>query len=219
MKERGILFTGDMVRAILDGTKTQTRRPMKPQPMRFERYASVKWVWPCRSTQCNLGIDEARQFAPHGKPGDAIYVRETFQRVDTLDGFGVIYRADGTVLEVGCDEEYEALPIDQLTVPHVRLDGDLFDGPWVPSIHMPKGLSRIRLPIVNVRVERIQDITPHDALTEGVTGHPYAHDCPPDSRIVDAFRDLWEATYPGSWERNDWVWVYEWNQIKVNSHE
>lgn len=225
MKERGMLFAGDMVRAILHGAKTQTRRPISQQPPR--------WNWSTVQTSpgsVNVSLNDGREYfvkPPHGKPGDVIYVRETYQRVDTLDGFGVIYRADGAVLEIGC---HDALPIDQLTVPHVRLDDDLFDGPWVPSIHMPKGLSRIRLPITNVRVERIQEISEEDARAEGIErvggeyscapwknyslkpGDPFAKNCSSPIRSFDA---LWSAIYPGSWERNDWVWVYEWDKIEV----
>lgn len=221
-KQRPILFNGEMVRAILDGHKTMTRRPI----------TNDLWL----SCFCGEAGDNGMPWVeepgtgwqgeirpPHGKPGDLLYVREAFQRIDTLDGFGVIYRSDGTVLEIGCDEEYDAAPIDRLTVPHVRLDDNLFDGPWSPSIHMPKGLSRIWLRVADVRVERVQEITEEDARAEGiqdggclVCGKPEPCGCKvpsPDAR--DAFCHLWQATYPGSWDRNDWVWVYTFERTEA----
>ncbi len=132
MKERPIMFTGPMVRAILDGRKTQTRRVIRPQP---------RWVGdpgiPFRTEDADpKGIIQC----PYGKPGDQLWVRETWapNEGDVLAG-KAFYRADNnTIVER-----------------------------WRPSIHMPRWASRITLEITKVRVERLQDISEEDAKAEG----------------------------------------------------
>ena len=177
MKERPILFSGPMVRAILDGRKTMTRRVVKPQSLIISGH-------PPRSIrQC-----------PYGAPGDRLWVRETFAHLthnDTGEGEGYIYRADGW------DDDVK----------------------WKPSIFMPRWASRITLEITDVRVERLQDITNGDAITEGVwtispnKGRDYMDGgstiCP-----CGLFRSLWEKINGReSWDNNPWVWVIEFRKI------
>lgn len=187
MKERPILFSGEMVRAIIDGRKTMTRRVVKPQPE--------------QDTDCpyhvGTGIERKARTCPYGKPGDRLWVRETFcDRNNNGEQIKPLYRSDG--------QEYQ------------DRDGRYFKPKWKPSIFMPRMYSRITLEITNVRVERLQDISNEDAKREGVEsnfdegviyygplnkGHA-------DARI--AFSWLWNsinAKRGYSWESNPWVWV------------
>lgn len=186
ISERPILFSGNMVRAILDGRKTQTRRVVKPQP-----------------TMC-----EAR--CPYGQPGDRLWVKETFRlRCETELLDVVEYRADlarrtaghqisenaGFRFSAECDEA-ERQPEEFGYMP-----GALN---WRPSIFMPRWASRITLEIVSVRVERLQDISPLDIIAEGMD-HLGEHQHLGD---LQWYRDVWESTYgPGAWEKNDLVWA------------
>jgi len=198
MKDHPILFSGAMVRALLEGTKTQTRRAVKLQVQHDDSWVGGWKIVHKRVTQAlltfnqlggkPLGSDAA--ICPYGQPGDRLWVRETFCDLD--DG-EFEYRADGE-----CDPN---------VVPH-----------WTPSIHMPRAASRILLKIVSVRVERLQDISEKDARAEGVTiehrhmsGYCAGQFLPPSIR---AYRDLWESINGvGSWDANPWVWVVEFKQM------
>lgn len=192
-KERPILFSGPMVRALLAGTKTQTRRVVKPQPTEFVGGPGVKLadgspapLVPLDDTVEPYG-SEIR--CPYGLPGDRLWVRESWSPTNQLS-HGVLYRADFTSPEVGR---------------------------WKPSIHMPRWASRILLDVTGVRVERLQDISEADARAEG------AKECDPVSgrevllagpsqrgSFVLHYRDIWEQINgAGSWDANPWVWVVE----------
>lgn len=192
MRDRPILFSGEMVRAILDGRKTQTRRAVKPQPDFVA--GNEKIVARFTPDDCRLGrLGKAIQ-CPHGQPGDRLWVRETFAdegcRMRREDCY---YRADG--------------------------ECDLQGGRWTPSIHMPRWASRITLEITGVRVERLQDISEEDAIAEGPPGLKFP--APPGSFWVTddgrrkAFRSLWESINgPESWKQNPWVWVIEFKRLE-----
>lgn len=189
MRERPILFSGPMVRALLAGTKTQTRRAIKPQPY-VDEMGNACWNgW-------NYGQDTSgrplfktlaspiplsrmkRVLCPYGQPGDRLWVREAWAALTT----GFAYRAD---------------PIWN-SPPAAR---------WIPSIHMPRAASRITLEVTEVRVERLQDISEADAVAEGAFTDPA---CP----AYDAYRSLWESINgPGSWDANPWVWVVEFQRV------
>jgi hypothetical protein len=220
MKERGMIFNGEMVRAILDGRKTQTRRIMVPQPAGdiergvFPNPDAIGWI---SSLKHKHGSTTAH-FCPYGKPGDRIWVRETFQGplfdFDLMDSYCkdpapfekpefCVYKADG----VPAPEFYDA--DDEL---HCR---------WQPSIHMPRWASRILLEITDVRVERLNSISQEDAQAEGMelTGwRPTYSD--PDSggeawTPYDNFAQLWESIYgEESWQANPWVWVIEFKRVE-----
>lgn len=189
MKERPILFNAPMVRAVLDGSKTQTRRILSPQPAgEIQRHV------------CGLPINSGGNLliCKHGQPGDRLYVRETWQHSNFPLG---PYDAD-------CDVFYRA---DYMGDPHGP-DGELSpEGKyrtWRPSIHMPKIASRILLKIVSVRVERLQDISDADAMAEGVNPAKCVHD------YYDGYAKLWaEINGAGSWEANPWVWVVEFKRV------
>lgn len=193
MKERPILFSGDMVRALLAGRKTQTRRVVKPQP---ECLRDVQALQFHVATGEPLAIGKG---CPYGAPGDRLWVRET--HLPTASG--VYYRADFS--------EFEAAG-----------HGAMYGG-WKPSIHMPRWASRLTLEIVAVRVERLQDISEADARAEGLYSNPkYTHAVLYTWDGVQgnsnnpryAYQLLWESIKgPGSWALNPWVWVIEFKRI------
>ena len=208
MKERPILFSAPMVRAILDWRKTQTRRVVKPQPpddiglpIGVDLYSPTcigkngdeypgDEIFGAYSECGEWGVK-----CPYGQPGDRLWVRETW---GPCDG-GVCYRADEDAGSV-------ALPDD---------------GRWTPSIHMPRWASRITLEITGVRVERLQDISEADAIAEGVPAVSSGGVTLFTTTGVNCFQAakgayaaLWESINgPGSWDANPWVWVVEFRRI------
>ncbi len=205
MKEHGMIFNGEMVRAILDGRKTQTRRVMKVQPSDgfhpthngYDLDLNAHWYTPAWSIKTEylqpakkdvFGVaDENEGYAcPFGAVGDRIWVRETFSPVpDHEEPAGcsaILYAADG--------------------------NGPY--GKWVPSIHMPRWASRITLEITGVRVERLNSISDSDASKEGccITDME-SGDC-----LSDVFARLWTSIYGDeSWKVNPWVWVIEFKVV------
>ena len=209
-----ILFSTDMVQAILNGTKTQTRRVIKGiedcyfQSLVFEKTGRLTFV---KNGNYNPTNEEVIEIQPKYSKGDILWVRETFHYVETLDGefikFG--YKADkdwqGTV--------------------------------WKPSIFMPKAACRIFLKITDVRIERLQDITEEAAKAEGVKfepfleqyncylcdnkGHKAATNICEDGfydNAFESFRSLW-YTINGedSWHNNPWVWVIEFERMEKST--
>ena len=184
---RPILFNGDMIRAILSGKKNQTRRPIELCNAGYCDPENATYQDDCGQTRSMLDL------CPYGTPGDQFWVRETWARnipgCESQNGFS--YKAD-----------------------HISES----DGPhqihWKPSIFMPRSASRITLEILNVRVQRLQQITPKDAIAEGVTFEQYNDPLSPCDgiRAVNAFRDLWDSIYANrgySWDANPWLWVIE----------
>jgi hypothetical protein len=236
MKERPVLFSAAMVRALLARTKTQTRRVVKPQP-EVEHGGEPYWfiggyrAWPYRSTDDVLRKGGNVLPCPYGQPGDRLWVRESWQVArETLD------------YETGGEYDVWEWP-KELGDPRLFLHGDarfgtkagLFyaaDGPdknpgvfydltsiggktvlrpkeinWRPSIHMPRWASRITLLVTGVRVERLQDISEADALAEGV---PNSLHLPGGRFARENFAHLWWTIHgDGAWEANPWVWAVE----------
>lgn len=227
-----ILFNTEMVRAILDGRKTATRRCVKPK----SKNACGFYVTFRESDNAFMGVydyDENESMfensqTPPCQPGDILYVRETFKR--NMDGYsgidfgGFIYKAD-------CRSNFK----------------DNYN-PWRPSIHMPKEVARIFLKVTNVQVERLQDITEEQALSEGVPDSldypiskvycPRCHgngligalganlgymevDCQDCDTAIKRFKNLWDFTIKKSdldrygWDANPWVWVIEFERISI----
>lgn len=184
MSERGILFSAPMVRALLDGSKTQTRRAIKPDPgsnINPVRNNLIVWQW---------ATVESRRRCPYGAEGDRLWVRETHwwfkDEVDHETGY---------------------FP-PKLTSEDVQYRADCDDGRkvWRPSIFMPRWASRITLEITEVRVERLQDISRGDAMAEGCPFPNMAEGDNPRSW----YRGLWESINGvDSWTANPWVWVIE----------
>ncbi|HFO1715052.1 TPA: hypothetical protein ACHI9W_000272 [Klebsiella pneumoniae] len=259
MTERGMIFNSEMVRAILDGRKTQTRRIMKVQPepsksrpgdfwfssKKLESMVHVSDLVPGNSPIADCHLFFQGHCCPFGAVGDRIWVRETWGVVShELDEDGriqpwtpdrpataihempfgngyysghAIYAADGD-FTWGDDDGYE--------------DGRSC---WKPSIHMPRAASRILLEITDVRVERLNAISPEDAESEGLectnfTGFGDEPGLPsyPEPDVYfdplkkqwkeyppEAFAGLWESIYgEGSWQANPWVWVIEFKRVE-----
>jgi len=205
MKERPILFNTAMVKAILEGRKTQTRRIVKPQP---EPYPGGGHWWRCDYVQSMVRVEQELQnpcelyegfiddVNPFGKKGDRLWVRETFgMKIRNIGGTpqeSYVYKADKPN-EIAC---YDC-------------NGVGYPVRWKPSIHMPRSAARILLEITNIRIERLQDISESDCLKEGV-GSAILRDCKKPK-----FMQLWESINGSdSWAANPWVWVVEFKVIQ-----
>jgi len=207
MKERPILFSAPMVRAILAGNKTQTRRVIKPQPKgtRTDAYPDrynngphwAFWLPDNRMTE------EQTWKCPYGEPGDRLWVRETWKteerKEDCVDGIRL--RADNAFV-----------PIENTTeAADAWVQVNKRDGKWRPSIFIPRWASRIILGVTNVRVERLQEITEEDAKAEGVEAVSCA-DVPRQAAWSNRqdFSRIWDsinAKRGFGWDTNPWVWV------------
>lgn len=197
MKERPILFSGPMVRAILEGRKTQTRRVIKPQP------ESMKELPPS---------------CPHGYIGDQLWVRETFSDVNNCGAPALMYRADHELRDLM--EEREFLEEDgSMNYEHPQIakydwavwfDDVDTEKAWRPSIFMPRWVSRLQLEITELRIERLQDISAKDALAEGADSTNVGCSVP-----EEAFWELWDSINGAShpWDSNPWVWVIGFRRI------
>ncbi len=200
MKSRPILFSTPMVLALLAGTKSQTRRVLKPRsetrPIGWGSHDVVGPRTPC----------------PHGRPGDRLWVRETWGLVR------------GARYSRGADDYYDVefwsakgIPKSKALArgysPTYRADWtDFEDTHWKPSIFMPRWASRITLEVNEVRVERLQDISEADAIAEGVLPVGHKSEWSDDPRL--AYRALWEGINGlGSWDLNSWVWVVGFRRV------
>lgn len=227
MKERPILFKGEMVRAILDGRKTQTRRIVEPQP-KLTKSSGFSWkgaVYGSGSNYHETNRNFAHVKCPHGKPGDRLWVRETWAMLGNEDRCAIDWN-DKVVKNGGPDAAriYQAsctrddyglwkIPDDADWKPHTN---DMqYDGTWTPSIHMPRWASRILLEITSVRVERLNDISSEDAESEGLertnfTGfgdEPGLPSYPEPDVYYDPFKKRWEE-YPPEAFAGLWKSIY-----------
>lgn len=197
MKEHPILFSTPMVRAILEGRKTQTMRVIKPQP---------KWVDGKNDLHYDGGstfiahspvqVDEYGDIdfygesvkCPYGQPGDILWVRETWND-DWCDH--VLYKANGGLAkEAGYSKEPR----------------------WRPSIHMPRKYARIFFEITNIRIERVQEISENDCQMEGLKLL--------QEGIKSEFAVLWDSINEKrgfGWDINPWVWVIKFKRIKIKA--
>jgi len=202
MRERPVLFNGAMVRAILAGQKTQTRRVVKGH--------ALDWLGKAQFTP-EYVASPGNDLCTFGQPGDRLWVRETHAIFQTHGQ----HRADGerwgpwgglptTLSPMGGEIAYYREGFD-------RCD----PGRWRPSIHMPRWACRLVLEITAVRVERLQQITADDCLAEGVSTRFKVADAAED--LLIQWRDLWTST-GGDWDSNPWVWVIEFNKINEVSN-
>lgn len=205
MNIKPILFSTEMVQAILEGRKTQTRRIIKPQPK--EGIITTAFDFKKGFYASKIKIEEnpdrfeiTKLFKPKYQTGDILWVRESFAK-PPIYAFGVKY-----IYKAGFNESICG---------------------WKPSIHMPKEAARIFLEVTNVRVERLRDISEDDAIAEGVEIIDYAESIFPVFRKYNlkekkgtlyprlSFRTLWEKINgQDSWESNPWVWVYEFKVVE-----
>ncbi len=224
MADRPILFSAPMVRAILAGTKTQTRRAIKPLPLRVNHGTNEMEV--DTEAMTDGRIMKLNRF---GQPGDRLWVRETFYCDHCFYPEGTppsCYWDGPNPRAAHTPEQLAKERSDMLEAMYYRADGEPeFEAPegptpWRPSIHMPRWASRITLEVTGVRVERLQDISEADAIAEGVNVHPDHHGKPRANICspVQAYRDLWESINgQGSWAVNPWVWVISFHRLEANA--
>ncbi|EFB4450740.1 hypothetical protein K2905_003764 [Escherichia coli] len=194
MKERGMIFNGEMVRAILGGNKTQTRRIVE------EKFYG-------RAVAAEL----LAKHCPYGQPGDRIWVRETYRvHGKATDVATLVYRAS---VRNSWTEQTHRVPVEVCNKP--------VSEKWTPSIHMPRWASRILLEITDVRVERLNAISQEDAQAEGMelTGWRPTYSDPDSGGEVmtpyDNFAELWSSIYGDeSWKANPWVWVISFKRVE-----
>lgn len=194
MKERPILFSGQMVRAILAGRKTQTRRVVKPYEPRLSNKAVPDDVVVTYAPKGGGG-GLTHRGCPYGAVGDRLWVRENFRIEQTAERETVYYMAD---------EEWHK------------------GAGWKPSIHMPRSLCRIELEITAVRIEPLHNITSKDARAEGVTDDmsyvPVGFTSPNPPLTIDpreGFARLWrKINGDRSWQDNPFVWVVEFKVVR-----
>ena len=210
MKERPIIFNGAMVREILDGRKTQTRRVVKHIPALG---IGDNWCQKIDDVGFNKIIGDYRIFCPYGKPGDRLWVRETW-RYGCCSGYTPTIGEH----EYKCGIEYKCTyenPISgdrggkTFIVDRMHYGGRIAKSgsvAWRPSIHMPRWASRITLEITGIRVELLQDISYHDAVAEGCGGML--------EPATVYFQCVWkDINGEDSWNANPWVWVIEFKKI------
>jgi len=199
VKWRPILFSGPMVRAILDGQKTQTRRTIKPQPTKpleahvlFSTEAKNTGSWKFATDEYDPRPEHIH--CPYGHPGDRLWVRETWASTEQA-GEGspwVVYRAD--------DPDW----------------GTMTGWKWQPSIFMRLKDCRIKLEITGVRAERLKDISEDDAKAEGCDGGCPVGSIPAYLKWPHSYHyaQLWDQINgPGAWDLNPWVWVVEFKRL------
>ncbi len=216
MKERPILFSGPMVRAILSGQKTQTRRAVKAPGWAPGSGDYTGRMQLGLSADGRVGLQayfEHRETAtwhgvrcPYGQPGDRLWVRETWM---DLQGTGVEHRdRDGK-------RQRYAYGADTPPGSHGDECRKDFGLKWRPSIHMPRAASRITLEVTGVRVERLQDISEADAIAEGLQRTAGGSWLPgPCDHPEWAYHQLWDQINgPGAWDANPWVWVVEFKHL------
>ncbi len=216
MKERPILFSGPMIRALLAGRKTQTRRVLKVQPkarpFQVQGDASGDWFTANPAYPRHGAMMNGRWHCPYGQTGDRLWVRETFECIHYL---------------------YPEVPIDERAdsiIYRAEDNGgieDLSEVTWRPSIFMPRWASRLTLEIVSVRVERLHEISREDAVAEGIERHTkhgtewysfYPIDADYPGSTTDArqsYCSLWDSINgDGAWSSNPWVWVVEFKRVE-----
>ena len=198
-------MSAPMVRAVLDGSKTQTRRIVKPQPvpwcamddeqtLPFIEHGKVK---------CLAEFGALEVLCPYGVVGDRLWVRETWAAYTGLS-------IDGECDEITCtpSEMQERCGTSRADVVYFA-DSKSAPDRWRPSIHMPRWASRITLEITDVRVERLNDISKEDARAEGVV--PLVMDC---GSFLPRFEGVWGHVYgPDSWASNPWVWALTFKRV------
>ncbi len=192
MKERGMIFNDEMVRAILGGDKTQTRRIVE------EKFYGRAVAEELLAKHC-----------PYGQPGDRIWVRETYRvHGKATDVATLVYRAS---VRNSWTEQTHRVPVEVCNKP--------VSEKWTPSIHMPRWASRILLEITDVRVERLHDMSEADAKAEGATPATYKI-TPPEAVYRVGFGDIWRSIYgQDNWLSNPWVWVIEFKRIQGATSE
>ena len=213
MKERGMIFNGEMVRAILDGRKTQTRRIIKDCTVGRDQISKFIQIEKKFIGCYPEDVPELiRECCPYGIPGDRIWVREAFRvHSRATDVATLVYKASE---RNSWTEQTHRVPVAVCNKPATPEK-------WTPSLHMPRWASRILLEITDVRVERLNSISQEDAQAEGLelTGWRPTYSDPDSGGEVmtpyDNFAELWSSIYGDeSWQANPWVWVIEFKRVE-----
>lgn len=196
MRERPILFSAPMVRALLDGTKTQTRRVCKTAPIADARFVGGHYFPGKHKGAADISVEApyVGLAGPYGQPGDRLWVREAWARTTVFPGTSwmVVYREGDNRTDYG--------------------------GPWKPGIHMFRRDSRITLEVTGVRVQRLQDISEEDALAEGITYQQIPNNGLDPARARTWYRGLWDQINgAGAWSANPWVWVVEFKRLSTKT--
>lgn len=245
MKERPILFNTEMVKAILEGRKTQTRRVLSNQPDKNcdEAFLGLDGIWcfskPTLSKRISYSGDDIK--CPFGQVGDRLWVREAFMPDPSADSdhwndedsLHTYYSWDG------CGSKVSELPKALKTNKHVFYKAEANHPElslWTPNYRMPRWASRILLEITSIRAERLSNISRSDAVDEGI--ETFKIDCGRDglktaykdytshnnaitrNNPIDSFRTLWESVNGAdSWDKNPWVWVIDFKVAKVGGRK
>jgi hypothetical protein len=244
-KVRPVLFSAPMIRALLEARKTQTRRPVlclggirrgdqwagPGNPVSGRLVYHDGGAWDAEVLGRDWGIRGPIAKCPYGQPGDLLWVRETWAHYHTINH---IRRTDGRAFSEVSDglAAYRADGFDTIDDlrDHIRLMSgmdleaiEIRDDKWIPSIFMKRWASRLTLELTDVRVERLQDISTHDSIEEGIDhrcqkcGYTHRdanihfdHDLcgEPMPTAPDAYRGVWETINgPETWDANPWVWA------------
>ncbi len=213
-KERPILFNGAMVRAILSGAKTQTRRLVKPQPLEESFLDAPGRYQPTFDEGGQLRVVTSNGLhlltCPFGQPGDRLWVRETTVDVERHGYIGPVY--------LQSEEGIATLQGGLAPAPDDMTEVEPHEITLRPSIHMTRSMCRLVLEITDVRVERLQAISEADAIAEGLTQTEIGGWLPgPCDHPEWAFHQLWNQVYGESaWDSNPWVWVIHFKRLEVS---
>ncbi|EII3125380.1 hypothetical protein [Vibrio parahaemolyticus] len=194
-----MIFNTEMVKAILDGRKTVTRRPAKTS---YERGMNGPVIRGKDGTVSVLSFAPVAGLCPFGNVGDLIYVRETWRSFNASD-------------ECGCSEYPCNCPQDG--TPLYFASHDDGESKWKPSIHMPRHVSRLTLKVTGVGIQRVRDITEEQAKVEGVAPAfiDQFDNCPVKPTYKNGFVKIWDSIY-GNWEKNPYVWVVQFEVVHKN---
>ncbi len=217
--EKPILFSGRLVRAILAGKKTQTRRIMKPQPSAIDE----RMGWVHAKAKSWVELSDVRHLGPYGKPGDQLWVKETHFALE-LQGEGI-----GNAFLVYTDEYNDGDPMPSAVRPWRHDLTPKVKFGKRPSIFMPRWASRIQLAVTDIRIELLQDMPWQDAIAEGIEPVP-CEPCHDGAGCTDCmgtgigenpvhqFAELWDsinAKRGYGWDSNPWVWVVEFKRVQI----
>lgn len=221
IKERPIIFSPDMVKAILNGSKSQTRRVIKPQPeIRgfIDSYGELAWSWYWKEgtdysalLKADYGADYVHTskdslikailaICPYGQIGDRLWVRETLVKSDHAQPVA-LYAVDNSIVKAISDDGSTHMVFGWIWKPKI-----------LPALFMPRWASRITLEITEVRVEKVQEIPLLDVKKEGISEINWYH----FDNAINAFGELWDslnAKRGYGWDTNPWCWCISFKVI------
>ena len=227
MKSRPILFSAAMVRAILNGSKTQTRRTCKARTQNQADIIGGAIIDDQLTDLDGIGFFEGKAWrnhvvCPYGQPGDTLWVREEhfrFGHWEPVEGVRTkTGRQKWKFVEDSDEVRYLDYPPEEFRkgmhkeTPHYRT--------WHKRLarFMPRSVSRITLEITGIRVERLKEISEHDAMAEGITEDFPEHECNSSRPFAEGYQWLWESINgAGSWDENPFVWVIEFRKVEGGS--